>query len=132
MVTDPIADLLTRLRNAQLAGHTSVLVPASKQKEALLELLAEEGFIASFSKEQDSNKKPALRVALRYDKMGLPVIKEIKRISKPGRRVYVGVENIPHNRGGLGVVVVSTSKGMLSDNVARKEKLGGELVCSVF
>ena len=132
MVTDPIADLLTRMRNAQLAGHPSVTVPASLMKQSVLQLLVEEGFIARFDKQDDAQGKPVLKIFLRYDDRGRPVIKELKRISRPGRRIYVGKDEIPLNRGGLGVTVVSTSKGMLSDQQARKEGIGGELICSVF
>ncbi len=132
MVTDQIADLLTRIRNAHTAGHPSVVIPASREKERLLNLLVEEGFLASVESLKDDADKPVLKAHLRYDDKGLPVIRELKRMSKPGKRIYVGKDDIPRNRGGLGVVVVSTSHGVLADREARKLGVGGELVCSVF
>ena len=113
-------------------GHLSVAVPASKQKEAILAVLYDEGYIASYTKEEDLNDKPQIRVTLKYDKIGEPVIREIQRMSKPGLRKYVGGGDIPMCRGGLGTMVVSTSKGMMCDREARKEGIGGELICSVF
>lgn len=132
MVTDQIADLLTRIRNAQRVGHPVVVVPASKTKERILKLLEEEGFLTRVVADKDENDKPVLKASLKYDSKGAPVIRGIKRISSPGKRQYVKCDEIPHVRGGLGVVVVSTSKGMLSDRQARKEGVGGELVCSVY
>jgi len=132
VVTDQIADLLTRLRNAQRVNHPTVVLPASKVKESLLKLLQKEGFIANVVSEKDEKGKPALKVLLKYDNEGRGVIKEIKRLSSPGRRIYVRCQDIPKVRGGLGVSVVSTSKGVMSDKDARKEGIGGELVCSVF
>jgi small subunit ribosomal protein S8 len=132
MVTDQIADLLTRIRNALMAGHPSVAVPASKSKERILELLIAEGYIANVERGEDEAGKPQLKASLRYDNRGAPVIREITRISKPGKRIYVGKDDIPRSKGGLGIVVVSTSKGILSDQEARKEGIGGELICSVF
>lgn len=132
MVTDQIADLLTRIRNAQQAGHPAVKIPSSKTKRRILTLLHEEGFIAGIEETEDSAGKPQLKVMLRYGARGEPMIKELKRISRPGRRIYVGKADIPRNRGGLGLMVVSTSRGMLSDQQARKEGVGGELICSVF
>ena len=132
MVTDQIADLLTRIRNAQRAGHPAVGMPASRAKERILNLLCEEGFLHRVEKTEDLAGKPQLKVFLKYDDRGGPVIREIQRISRPGRRIYVAKGEIPRNRGGLGLVIVSTSKGMLSDRRARAEGVGGELVCSVF
>lgn len=132
MVTDQIADLLTRIRNAQVAKHGTLRVPASKEKLRVLELLQKEGFIEKVSSETSESGKPELSVVLKYDRHGEPVINEIKRISSPGRRTYVPCKDIPKVRGGLGVVVVSTSKGVLTDREARKEGVGGELVCSVY
>lgn len=132
MVTDQIADLLTRIRNAQRVGHPSVKVPASKTKERILQLLEREGFVSKVFSEKDENEKPVLKVNLKYDNAGGPVIRGLDRISSPGKRQYVSCENIPKVRGGLGLIVVSTSKGMLSDREARKEGIGGELVCSVY
>lgn len=132
MVTDQIADLLTRIRNAQGVSHPSVYVPASTVKESILKVLQDEGYIASYEKAEDENKKPVLKVHLRYTATGNPVIREIKRLSKPGRRAYVSKDEIPVNRGGLGTVIVSTSKGVISDKAAREQGIGGELICSVF
>lgn len=132
MNTDPIADLLTRIRNASDAKHPTVKVPASKSKKQILALLTDEGFVAGYEERENEDGKPEFKIALRFDNKGLPVIREIKRLSRPGKRVYVGREDIPRNRGGLGMVIVSTSKGMLSDQKARLEGIGGELICSVF
>ena len=132
MVTDQIADLLTRVRNAQRAGHPSVYVPASGTKERILNLLVAEGYIANVERLEREEGKPEFKVYLRYDNRGEPVIREINRLSRPGRRLYVQKDDIPRNRGGLGVVILSTSKGVLSDRDARKEGVGGELICSVF
>ena len=132
MVTDQIADLLTRIRNAQGAGHPTVMIPASTAKASILTLLREEGYVGEYEDTVDDGDKPALKVALKYAVDGAPAIKELKRLSTPGRRVYVGKDDIPRCRGGLGLVVVSTPKGMLSDREARRNGVGGELICSVF
>ena len=132
MVTDQIADLLTRIRNASRMNHVSALIPASRTKESILNVLLEEGYIASVEATTDANEKPALRVGLRFDQHGSPVIRGIDRISKPGRRIYVKKGEIPVHKSGLGTIVVSTSQGMLSDKETRKRGVGGELVCSVF
>lgn len=132
MSTDQISDLLTRVRNAQTAGHPSATVPGSKTKERILKVLAEEGYIDRFEVFADSEDKGLIKIYLRYSVEGRPAIKEISRISTPGRRRYVPVSRIPVFREGLGLIVVSTSKGMLSDREARKLGVGGELVCSVF
>lgn len=132
MIIDPIADLLTRIRNGLSAGHYSVLVGRSKQKERVLQVLADEGYIEGFEVAADENKKPVLKVQLRYASDGQPGIKELRRISSPGRRIYVGKDSIRPYKGGLGIFVVSTSRGVVSDKGARKEGIGGELICSVF
>jgi small subunit ribosomal protein S8 len=108
------------------------MVPASKTKERLLSVLTEEGYIAGVENTKDTAGKPQLKVYLRYSNDDAPVIREMRRMSRPGKRIYVSHEHIPVNRGGLGLVVVSTSRGMMSDRNARREKLGGELICSVF
>lgn len=131
MVTDQIADLLTRIRNAASAGHVGTSVPASKTKRSILKLLESEGYIAGFQEVEKDGKK-SLKVALRYTEDGKPVIREIKRLSKPGRRVYVGYGEIPRFKGGLGTVVLSSSKGLMTDRQARAERVGGELIFSVF
>ncbi len=132
MVTDSIADLLTRIRNASAAGHRSTVVPFSKQKERILSVLVDEGYIESFEKTEDDNGKPALSARLRYESTGIPVVRELRRMSKPGRRLYVKKDEIPRHKSGLGVIVVSTSHGVMSDREARKLGVGGELICSVF
>ena len=132
MAIDQIADLLTRVRNAQRAGHPSVAIPASKTKERVLKVLEDEGFIAGIESAQDTEGKPQLKVALRYTNDNQPVIREVRRMSRPGRRWYVGRDEIPTQKGGLGLVVVSTSRGMLSDREARRLGVGGELICAVF
>lgn len=132
MITDQIADLLTRIRNAQRAGHPTVNVPASKKKQAVVTLLQNEGYIAGVEQTEDADGKPQLKVYLRYDAHGQPAIKELQRVSRPGKRIYVGKDEIPRNRGGLGMLVVSTSQGLLSDQQARNAGIGGEIICSVF
>ena len=132
MVTDQIADMLTRIRNAGRVKHPVVSIPSSKTKSSIAKVLQDEGYIESFEQAEDANSKPVIKVFLKYDNYGESVIREIKRMSKPGRRTYVGKGGIPYSKGGLGVVIVSTSKGMLSDKQARAEGIGGELVCSVF
>jgi small subunit ribosomal protein S8 len=133
MVTDPIADLLTRVRNAGNAGHEKVRVPASRVKRSVLGVLLQEGYIEAFEEVDAAHgAHKDFEVVLRYGNDGSPVIRELSRISRPGRRDYVGVEDIPWFRGGLGTVVISTSQGMLCDRDARSRGIGGELICSVF
>jgi small subunit ribosomal protein S8 len=129
--SDPISDLLTRLRNAMTAGHDRVDVPASRVKEAVLKVLEEEGFIASFRKVQEAGR-PYLRVGLKYDPEGEPIVIGIERVSKPGRRVYARADAIPEVLGGLGVSLVSTSKGIVTDKKARQSRLGGEVLCNIW
>ena len=129
-LTDPIADMLTRIRNANSATHEKVDIPHSKIKERIAEILKEEGFISNYKVITDGNNKN-IRVYLKYagrDK----VIKGIKRISKPGRRVYSSVEDMPRVLSGLGVAIVSTSKGVVTDKVARRENMGGEVLAFVW
>lgn len=126
---DPIADLLTRIRNAQMAGHKSVEMPNSKIKRSILKVLLDEGFIDGFS--ADEELKSSLSVDLRYHN-GAPVIEEIKRISRPGLRIYKESAEIPSVRGGLGVAIVSTNKGVMTDKRARAAGVGGEVLCTVF
>lgn len=129
MITDPIADMLTRIRNGQRAEKVSVLVPASKTKRAILQVLAEEGYIERFT-EQRLDDKPVLEVFLRYY-AGRPVIDTLERVSTPGQRRYKGKDEFPRVAGGLGVAVVSTSRGIMSDRAARKAGVGGEVLCIV-
>jgi small subunit ribosomal protein S8 len=129
-MTDPIADMLTRLRNGQMAGKQTVLVPASKMKRAILAVLSDEGYIGGFSDHTES-KHPTLEVELKYTG-GKPVISEIFRVSTPGLRVYQKSVDIRSHNNGLGVTIVSTSKGVMTDFTARDKKLGGEIICRVF
>ena len=126
---DTIADLFSRINNAQARGKSSVLVPSSNKKINLVSLLKDKGYIDSFN--VSDNAKPELEIKLKYYKGG-PVIKELKRISKPGLRQYSSKKDIPEINGGLGIAVVSTNKGLMTDQQAREEKVGGELICSVF
>jgi len=126
---DPIADLLTRIRNAQQAHHPAVSMPSSKLKVAICEVLKREGYIDGFS--VDSESKPQLSVALRYYK-GRPVIEELRRVSRPGLRAYRDTGSLPQVRAGLGVSIVSTNKGVMTDREARAQGVGGEVLCTVF
>ena len=129
MMTDPIADMLTRIRNAQQAEKISLGMPDSKIKRAIAAVLKKEGFIEGFNN-ADVEGKPTLNVDLKYFE-GEPVIAEIKRISKPGLRVYTSAEDIPSVNGGLGIAIISTNKGIMSDKSARSAGVGGEVLCSV-
>jgi small subunit ribosomal protein S8 len=129
MMTDPIADMLTRIRNAQSAEKVSVQMPASKRKQAIAQVLKEEGYVADFAV-RDVDGKPVLEIGLKYYQ-GRPVIERIDRVSTPGRREYRGKDDLPSVSGGLGVAIVSTSKGVMSDRAAKKAGLGGELICIV-
>ena len=129
--TDPIADMLTRLRNANSARHTTVEIPASKVKLAIAQILLDEGYIRSFEKIEDG-KQGMIQVTLKYDEKGKRVISGLKRISKPGLRIYVSCEELPQVLNGLGIALVSTSKGIKTDRDARKEGLGGEVLAYVW
>lgn len=131
MMTDPVADMLTRVRNAEQAGHPEVAMPSSKMKEAIAGVLAAEGFIEGYDVQPHGAGKE-LTVRLKYGPERAKVLQGIKRISKPGRRVYCKAADLPRSRGGLGVVVVSTSQGLLPDREARRRRLGGELICEVW
>ena len=126
---DPIADMLTRVRNAQLASHPEVNMPHSKAKTAICEVLQQEGYIDSYSVGEGA--KPQLNIQLRYHE-GNAVIEELRRISRPGLRVYKSFAELPTVRGGLGVAIVSTSKGVMTDRTARGQGVGGEVLCTVF
>ena len=126
---DPISDLLTRVRNAQMARHTSVEVPNSKAKRSILSVLEDEGYIAGFT--QTEGSKSVLNIELRYHE-GKPVIEEIHRVSRPGLRIYKECGDLPSVRGGLGVAIVSTNKGVMTDAKARAAGVGGEVLCTVF
>ena len=131
MMTDPLGDMLTRIRNASRAGHPGTTCPASKLKLAVAGVLKEEGFLEAVDVEESDGKK-SLRIAVRYGADGQPVLDGIRRVSKPGRRVYCGSSEIPKVRNGLGVAVLSTPKGVLSDRAARAESVGGEFLCEVW
>jgi small subunit ribosomal protein S8 len=130
-MNDPIGDMLTRIRNSQLRGKSTVSTPASKLRAWVLDVLAAEGYIRGYENGTDVNGHPTLEISLKYFD-GTPVIREIKRVSKPGRRVYMGVKDIPSVRQGLGVSIVSTPKGVMSDAAARSANVGGEVLCTVF
>ena len=129
--TDPIADMLTRIRNANSARHTSVDVPASNMKKAIADILFDEGYISSVEKIEDG-KQGILRITLKYDENGKRVISGLKRISKPGLRIYVAKDELPKVLNGLGIALISTSKGIKTDKNARKEGLGGEVIAYVW
>ena len=131
MNTDPIADMLTRIRNANAVSHPTVDLPSSKLKVALAKLLKEEGYIIDYSEKVDGNFK-TLTITLKYDEANKPVITSLKRVSKPGLRSYFKAKNIPQVMGGMGIAIVSTSKGLLTDRKARKENLGGEVLCYIY
>jgi small subunit ribosomal protein S8 len=131
MMNDRIADMLTRIRNAQMAGIEKLELPASNALLAIAEILKEEGFLAAV-KAYNFKGHRYLRLTLRYDDEGKAVIQEIKRVSKPGRRVYSNAEELPRVRNGYGIAVVSTSKGVITDKKARAEHIGGEVLCTVF
>jgi len=126
---DPIADLFSRINNAQARGQPSVVVPSSNKKISLISLLKDKGYVDSFNVSDSS--KPEIEIKLKYFE-GSPVIKELKRISKPGLRQYSNKKDIPEINGGLGMAIVSTNKGLMTDLEAREAGLGGELICSVF
>jgi len=129
-LSDPIADMLTRIRNAVRINGEQVNVKASKICEGIAAVLKKEGYIEDFDR-IDDGRQGILRVALKYDQTGRPVISEIKRTSKPGRRIYSSVDKLPHVLGGVGIAIVSTSKGVMSDRSCRKENIGGEILCTV-
>jgi small subunit ribosomal protein S8 len=128
-MTDPISDMLTRIRNGQACGKTTVLIPASKLKRAIAQVLKDEGYIDGFVVRENEGK-PAMEVALKYY-AGAPVIEKIERVSRPGLRIYKGSQGIPKVMNGLGVAIVSTSKGLMTDRKAREIGVGGEVLCIV-
>ena len=128
-MSDPIADMLTRIRNGQRASHSKVSFPSSKVKKSILEVLVKEGYVVGYS-EGETDGKPSTTVELKYFQ-GKPVIEKIKRVSRPGLRIFKGKDELPDVMGGLGIAVVSTSKGVMSSNAARAAGFGGEVICSV-
>jgi small subunit ribosomal protein S8 len=131
MVTDPIADLLVRIRNAARRGQETVSIPASRLKAEILRVLRDEGFITSYEKAVEGGH-PTLRVQLRYINDGQPVITGMRRISRPGKRVYVGKREMPKIMGGMGLAIVSNSKGVMTDQASRRVNLGGEVLCHIW
>ena len=130
-MNDPIGDMLTRIRNGQMRGKSTVETPASKLRAWVLDVLADEGYIRGYEGKTGIDGHPAFEISLKYFD-GTPVIRDLKRVSKPGRRVYMSVNDIPTVRQGLGVSIVSTSKGVMSDANARSQNVGGEVLCTVF
>lgn len=128
-MSDPLADMLTRIRNAQTAEMAEVVMPASKQKAAIAQVLKDEGYIGDYSVDKEGSK-PQLRINLKYHQ-GRPVIGQIKRVSRPGLRIYKGKDELPKVNGGLGVAIISTSRGVMSDREARASGQGGEVLCTV-
>lgn len=128
-IQDPIANLFSSINNAQSRAKESVVVPSSTKKVALVEILKKEGYLGAYSVSEEI--KPQLTIKLRYFE-GLPVIKQLKRLSKPGLREYSGFKDLPSVNGGLGVAIISTNKGLMTDQQAREAELGGEVICSVF
>jgi small subunit ribosomal protein S8 len=131
MMNDPLGDMLTRIRNAQMRGKSTVKTPASTLRARVLDVLVTEGYIRGWEKADTDNGQGEFTISLKYYE-GEPVIRELKRVSKPGRRVYMGVKEIPSVRNGLGVSIVSTPKGVMSDANARAANVGGEVLCTVF
>ncbi len=131
MNTDPIADMLTRIRNANMVSHETVEIPSSKLKVELAKLLKSEGFISDYNV-KEVGKFKVLEITLKYDEKRNPVISKLDRISKPGLRTYCKAKNLPKVLGGMGIAIVSTSKGLLTDRKARKENIGGEVLCYIY
>lgn len=129
--SDPLGDMLTRIRNGQMARKSSVRTPASKLRANVLEVLKREGYIRGYSEATSATDKPELEIELKYFE-GEPVISRVARVSKPGRRVYSNVKDLPRESSGLGIYILSTSRGVLSDAEAREQRVGGELLCTVF
>ena len=130
-MNDPIGDMLTRIRNASMRGKSTVRTPGSKLRAWVLDVLADEGYIRGYERTTGDAGHPEIEISLKYYE-GAPVIRELKRISKPGRRVYMAAADVPSVRQGLGVSIVSTSKGVMSDANARSANVGGEVLCTVF
>jgi small subunit ribosomal protein S8 len=133
LISDPIADYIIRLRNAQMAGHRIVEIPSSKLKQRITEILYNEGYILRYKFESLPNNKAVIQIAVKYDlDTKQPTIKHMKRISRPGLRRYVGSDNLPSVINGLGIAIISTSKGLLTDKAARKENVGGEVLFYIY
>ena len=130
-ITDPVADYLTRIRNAQLAGHKVVSIPSSKLKRAITEILYDQGYILKYKFDAEDNRQ-VIRIALKYDTLNKPIIRKLLRVSKPGLRQYRKANELPRVINGLGIAIVSTSKGVMTDKQARSENVGGEVLCYVY
>ncbi len=131
LVNDPIADMLTRIRNAQVARHESVTIPASNMKKSIAKILLEEGYIKSYEN-TTADDRPAIKITLKYLDKKQPVIQGLRRISRPGLRVYAACEDLPKVLGGLGIAIVSTNQGVMTDRTARKANIGGEVLCYIW
>ena len=131
-VTDPIADYLTRIRNAQQAGHRIVEIPASKMKKAITSILYDQGYILKYMFDDEAGKQGLIKIALKYDTNKRPIIRKLGRISKPGLRKYAPSTDLPRIINGLGIAIISTSKGVMTDKQARAQKVGGEVICYVY
>ncbi len=132
MVTDPISDYLTRIRNAQKAAHRIVEIPASNMKKKITEILYDNGYILKYKFEDTDNKQGVIKIALKYDRnTKIPAIKELKRVSRPGLRRYTGVDDMPRVLNGLGIAILSTPKGVITNKQAKEMKVGGEVLCYV-
>ncbi|MEL7030321.1 MAG: 30S ribosomal protein S8 [Pseudomonadota bacterium] len=130
-ISDPIGDMLTRIRNAQMRGLTKAVTPASKLRGWVLDVLQDEGYIRGYARVEEDGARPVIEIELKYYD-GSPVISKIKRVSKPGRRVYSSVKDLGLVRNGLGISILSTPKGVMSDSAARREKVGGEILCQIY
>jgi len=130
-LTDPVGDMIARIRNGQMRSHVKIEMPASSFKGKILEILKREGFILNYSLDQTNKSKTKFSINLKYNS-GSPVINNIERISKPGRRFYSSAQSIPKIKNGLGIAIISTPKGVMTDTEARKAKVGGEIICKVF
>jgi len=132
-VTDPIADFLTRIRNAQLTGHRMVEIPSSKMKKRLTEILYEQGYILKYKFEDELGPQGSIKIAIKYDRQtNKPVIRKMERISRPGLRQYKGADDLPRVINGLGIAIVSTSKGVMTNKQARELNIGGEVLCQIY
>ncbi len=132
-MTDPIADFLTRIRNAAKANHKTVEAPGSKIKQEITKILFDQGYILAYKFEQDEKGHPSIKIALKYHpQTKVPAIKELKRVSRPGLRRYASVDEMPRVMNGLGIAIVSTSKGVMTDKAARQENVGGEVLCYIY
>jgi len=133
IVTDPIADFLTRIRNAQKAGHRTVVIPSSKMKRGMTEILYDQGYILKYKFEENEGVQGSIHIALKYDRASnVPVIRKLQRVSKPGLRKYSSAGDLPRVINGLGIAIISTSQGLMTDKQARNKNVGGEVVCYVY